>query len=289
MAVEASKVMALREKTGLPMMECKKALEKTGGDEERAYEELRKGGLKAQQKLAGRAAKEGRVSHLVSKDGRMGVLVALRCETEPVAKNEHFQSFLAELVEIVARDNPKDVEALKGLKTKAGHTVEEGLTELVNRIRENISLGRFARLEGDAIGQYVHFDGKKAAMVSLKGGSPSDPKVVEAGKDLSMHVVFANSTEDTRPQSLSREGLDAQVVAKEREILLDTAKRDPKNANKPEQILKKIIEGQVDKFMAAKCLLEQPFIRDDKQTVAQYLKGCGLTVTGFAYIAADQA
>ena len=191
MAVEPAKVKQLREKTGLPMMECKRALEAVDGEVEKAYEELRKAGLKAQEKLAGRTANEGRIGASVGGDGKVGVLVALRCETEPVAKNDEFQKLLGQIVEAVARDNPKDKAAVEGLTLASGQTVKDGVTDLVNHIRENISLGGFERFESEAVAQYVHFDNKKAAMVALKGGSASDPAVAEAGKQIGMHIVFS--------------------------------------------------------------------------------------------------
>jgi elongation factor Ts len=284
MAVDPEKVKVLRERTGLPMMDCKRALEKTGGNIEEAHDELRKAGYKAQEKLSGRASNEGRIASHTSADGSMGVLAALRCETEPVSKNEEFQAFLADIVHLVAAQGPKDTAALKALPLAGGGTVESRLTELVNKIRENINLGRFARFQAD-MGQYVHFDQKKASMVAFKGGKASDPKVAEVGRELCMHIVFS------KPVCLSRDKMDPAVVAKEGEILLEAAKNDPKNAKKPEEILKKIVQGQVDKFVASKCLLEQPYMRDDKISIQQYLKNSGtkLEVVDFVYMATDVA
>jgi elongation factor Ts len=290
MAVDPAKVKELREKTGLPMMDCKRALEKTDGDVEKAFEELRKSGLKAQEKLAGRTASQGRVGSYVSPDGKVGVLVALRCETEPVGQNEHFQKFLADLVALVAKEKPRDAAALEGLKLSSGETVGHGLTELVNRIRENIMIGRFARFEGDAVSQYVHFDHKKAAMVALQNGKAADPKVAELGKDLGMHVVFQSQLATSAPKSIHRSGIPQDLIAKEREVLLATAKNDPRNAKKPPEILEKIIGGQVDKFIASQTLLEQPSIRDANITVEEQVKrsGTGVTIKDFVYIATDQ-
>lgn len=284
MAVDPESVKRLRELTGLPMMDCKRALEKAGGDVEKAHEELRKAGLKAQEKLAGRTAKEGKIGSHVSPDGKLGVLVALRCETEPVGKNEHFLAFLNDLVQVLARNDVKTLAELGALKLPSGETVASGVTELVNKIRENISIGQFARFQGDAIVQYVHFDGKKSAMVALKGGATSNAKVAEVGKELGMQIVFSP------PASLNREALDPSLVNKEREIILAQLKNDPKNASKPEEILKKIIEGQVNQFIASKCLVDQPYIRDPKQSVTQFVKasGSGVTIENYAYIATDQ-
>jgi elongation factor Ts len=265
------------------MMECKKALDKAGGDADKAFDELRKGGLKAQEKLSGRAANEGRIGSYISEHGKVGVLVALRCETESVAKNDEFLSFLAELVAVIAKEKPADAAAIQKLTLSSGGTVAESLTELVNKIRENITVGQFARCEGDAVSQYVHFDQKKGAMVSLTGGPLSNPKVAEVGKELGMQIVFSP------PDSLSRETLDPQLIEKEREILLAQLKNDPKNEKKPEEILKKIIEGKVNAFAAGLCLVEQPYIREPKQSVEKYVasSGAGVTITDFAYIATD--
>lgn len=283
MAVDPAKVKQLREKTGLPMMECKRALEKAGADVETAYEELRKAGLKAVEKLAGRSANDGAVGSYVSDDGKIGVLVALRCETEPVAKNEAFQALLAELVKVVAQENPADVAALEASKLASGKTVKEGLNDLVNQIRENITVGKFVRFETDAAVQYVHFDNKKGAMVALAGGDANNADVAELGKQLGQHIVFM------KPASLSRDRIDTAIVEKEREIFLAAAKNDPKNAKKPQEIMDKIIGGQIEKFVASQCLLEQAFVRDDKQTVEAYIKssGTGVTLTDFAYVATD--
>ncbi|HVR76223.1 MAG TPA: translation elongation factor Ts [Planctomycetota bacterium] len=287
--VDSGKVKELREKTGLPMMECKRALEKTGGDVEKAYDELRKAGLKAQEKLAGRAANEGRTGSGISADGETGVLAALRCETESVGKTETFQKLLSDIVQAILEKPPANTAALEALPLPSGLSVKDSVTDLVNRIRENISIGRCARFEGDAVVQYVHFDGKKAAMVALQGGSIKDPRVVEIGKEICMHIVFSNLSPETTPQCLSRAEFDPRTLEREREILLATAKNDLRNAKKPEEILKKIIEGQVDKFVAARCLLEQPFIKDPKQTVEAYLKasGTGVKITHFVYVATD--
>jgi elongation factor Ts len=291
MAVDSTKVKELREKTGLPMMDCKKALEKVGGDLEQAFDELRKSGLKAQEKLAGRAATEGKVASHTSPDGKIGVLAALRCETEPVGKNEHFVELLGGIVQVILKDKPRDQEALTGAKLPSGVTVGSALTELVNRIRENISIGRFARFEGDAVSSYVHFDHKKAAMVAFKGGAASNPKVAELGKELCMHIVFRSLLPETTPKSLDRSGIDPRHIEKEREILLAAARNDPKNAKKPDEILNKIIQGQLDKSIAAQVLLEQPYIRDEKISVAEHIKrsGTGVSIVNYVYVATDIA
>jgi elongation factor Ts len=291
MAVDSAKVKELREKTGLPMMDCKKALEKTDGDIEKAFDELRKSGLKAQEKLAGRTATEGKIGSHISPDGKTGILVALRCETESVGKNAEFQKLVSDVVQGILKERPRDAGALAAMKLPGGETVAAALTELINRIRENITVGRFARFEADAVTSYVHFDQKKAAMVSFTGGAVSNAKVAELGKEICMHVVFSSQRAETTPRSLSREGLDPALVEKEREILLAAARNDPKNAKKPEEILQKIIQGQVDKFIASQVLLEQPYIRDEKITVAEHIKrsGTGVAIKDYVYVATDIA
>ena len=284
MGIDAKSVKELREKTGLPMMECKQALEKADGDISLAIDELRKSGAKAEAKLAGRKAEQGLIGSYVTEDGKLGALVSVCCETEPVANNEDFQKFVQDLVEVIRAAKPADKEALLAAPMAAGGSVKDGVTELINRLRENITIGNFSLIEADAVVQYVHFDNRKAAMVGLAGGSTSDEQVATLGKDLGMHVVFSV------PQCLSRDRLDPELVAKEKEIRLAAAQNDEKNANKPEEILEKIVDGQINKFIAGQCFLEQEFIRDEeKRSVGASVEasGTGVSVIDYCYIATD--
>ena len=284
MGIDAKSVKELREKTGLPMMECKQALEKADGDISLAIDELRKSGAKAEAKLAGRKAEQGLIGSYVSEDGKLGALVSVCCETEPVANNEDFQKFVQDLVEVIRDAKPADKEALLAAPMAAGGSVKDGVTELINRLRENITIGNFSLIEAAAVVQYVHFDNRKAAMVGLAGGSTSDEQVATLGKDLGMHVVFSV------PQCLSRDRLDPELVAKEKEIRLAAAQNDEKNANKPEEILEKIVDGQINKFIAGQCFLEQEFIRDEeKRSVGASVEasGTGVSVIDYCYIATD--
>ena len=284
MGIDAKSVKELREKTGLPMMECKQALEKADGDISLAIDELRKSGAKAEAKLAGRKAEQGLIGSYVSEDGKLGALVSVCCETEPVANNEDFQKFVQDLVEVIRDAKPADKEALLAAPMAAGGSVKDGVTELINRLRENITIGNFSLIEADAVVQYVHFDNRKAAMVGLAGGSTSDEQVATLGKDLGMHVVFSV------PQCLSRDKLDPEIIAKEKEIRLAAAQNDEKNANKPEEILEKIVDGQINKFIAGQCFLEQEFIRDEeKRSVGASVEasGTGVSVIDYCYIATD--
>ena len=284
MGIDAKSVKELREKTGLPLMECKQALEKTDGDIDLAIDELRKSGAKAEAQLAGRKAEQGLIGSYVSEDGKLGALVSVCCETEPVANNEEFQKFVRDLVDAIREAKPSDKEALLDASMASGGSVRDAVTELINRLRENISIGNFALIEADAVVQYVHFDNRKAAMVGLAGGSASDEQVATLGKDLGMHVVFSV------PQCLSRDRLDPELVAKEKEIRLAAAQNDEKNANKPEEILEKIVDGQINKFIAGQCFLEQEFIRDEeKRSVGASVEasGTGVSVIDYCYIATD--
>ena len=284
MGIDAKSVKELREKTGLPMMECKQALEKADGDISLAIDELRKSGAKAEAKLAGRKAEQGLIGSYVSEDGKLGALVSVCCETEPVANNEDFQKFVQDLVEVIRDAKPADKEALLAAPMAAGGSVKDGVTELINRLRENITIGNFSLIEADAVVQYVHFDNRKAAMVGLAGGSTSDEQVATLGKDLGMHVVFSV------PQCLSRDKLDPEIIAKEKEIRLAAAQNDEKNANKPEEILEKIVDGQINTFIAGQGFLEQEFIRDEeKRSVEASVEasGTGVSVIDYCYIATD--
>ena len=282
MAIDARIVKELRELTGLPMMTCKKALEDCDGNVEAAREILRKQGQKVAEKTAGRETKEGRVAGFVAPSGKYGVIVSLRCETEPVSRCEDFVGFHEALLAALktTKNLPRTSEELLALKLASGRTANETLLEIVGKIRENIQVGQIAVLEGDAVFQYIHFDMHHGAMVSLKGGDPANEALKEVGKNLCMHVVFA------KPHHMRREDVPAQVVAKEREILLAAAQTDPKFAQKPAEIQQKIVEGKLGQFYAEKCLLEQPYIRDDKIKIQAYVakEAKGVQLAAYAYV-----
>ena len=222
----------------------------------------------------------------MSEDGKTGALVSVCCETEPVANNEDFQKFVQDLVDVIRDSKPSDKDALLEASMASGGNVKDGVTELINRLRENITIGDFSLIEADAVVQYVHFDNRKAAMVGFAGGRASDEQVSTLGKDLGMHIVFS------QPACLSRDKLDPEIIAKEKEIRLAAAKNDEKNAKKPEEILEKIVDGQLNKFIAGQCFLEQEFIRDDqKRSVEASVEasGAGVTVTDYRYLATDAA
>lgn len=264
-AITASMVKELREKTDAPMMECKKALTEADGDLGKAEEILRiKLGSKAS-KAASRVTAEGVVGSYVSGDGKLAAMVELNCETDFVAKNDDFLALAASLAELVATRNPADVEALSGLEL-GGQTVEAFRTELVGKIGENISIRRFRRIEAKgAVANYVHAGAKIGVLVDLVGGDET------LGKDLAMHIAAS------KPKALTANEVPAELIETERRIAAEKAAESGKPAN----IVEKMVEGTVQKFLKEVTLLGQPFVKDDKQTVEALLKSRNAAVAAF--------
>ncbi len=263
--ITASMVKELRDKTDAPMMECKKALAEAGGDMGKAEEILRvRLGSKAS-KAASRVAAEGLVAQYISGDGKLAGMVEVNCETDFVAKNEDFIAFVRILAELVATRNPADVAALAALPS-GGTTVEETRKALVGKIGENMSIRRFARIQAKGrVYGYVHGGAKIGVLVDVVGGDDA------LGKDVAMHVAAA------KPVALSRDQVPSELVDKERSIAAQKAAESGKPAN----IVEKMMEGSVQKYLKEVTLLGQPFVKDDKQTVEQVLKSRGATVSGF--------
>ncbi|MCW5620798.1 MAG: elongation factor Ts [Burkholderiales bacterium] len=263
--ITASMVKELREKTDAPMMECKKALTEADGDMAKAEEILRvRLGNKAS-KAASRVAAEGVVGTYLSGDGRIGALVEVNCETDFVAKNEDFLAFARSLAELVAKQTPADVAALSALAID-GTPVEELRKTLVGRIGENMSIRRFQRLEAKGrLASYVHGGSKIGVMVDLVGGDEV------LAKDIAMHIAAS------KPVALSKEAVSADLIQREREI----AQQKAAESGKPANIVEKMVEGSVQKFLKEVTLLGQPFVKDDKQTIEQLLKSKGAQVAQF--------
>ena len=264
--IAASMVMDLRQRTGLGMMECKKALTEAGGDLGKAEELLRiKSGAKAS-KAAGRIAAEGVIGLYVAPDRKSAAMVEVNCETDFVAKNEDFRAFASEVAEIIARDNPADVAALRSLSLASGDTVEARRTALVQKIGENMTIRRFARkVAKGELASYVHGT-RIGVLVDLTGGE------AQLGKDIAMHVAAS------KPVAVSADEVSADVVAKERAIAAARAAESGKPAN----IVEKMVDGAVAKFLSEVTLLGQPFVKGDgKQTVGQLVKGKGAVVNDF--------
>jgi elongation factor Ts len=264
--IAASMVMDLRGRTGLGMMECKRALTETGGDIAKAEELLRiKSGIKAS-KAADRIATEGIVALDVSSDGKVGAMAEVNCETDFVAKNEEFRAFAAEVARLAARDNPVDVAALAARTLASGQTVEERRVALVQKIGENLSIRRFVRRTATGkLYSYVH-GVRIGVLVDVSGGDSV------LGKDLAMHIAAS------KPLALDRKDVSADVVARERNIAAARAAESGKPAN----IVEKMVEGTVAKFLAEVTLLGQPFVKGDgKQSVAELVKAHSATINGF--------
>ena len=261
MAFTAADVKTLREMTGVGMMDCKKALTEADGNMDKAVEWLREKGLAAAQKKAGRIAAEG-VAYAAVIDG-VGVIVEVNAESDFVAKNEIFNEYVKGVAAVVATENPADLDALYAAPFGNGHTVLEEQNDKVLVIGENIKVRRFARYDAGLSVPYVHMGGRIAVLVNLDAAE-SD-KVVELGKDIAMQIAALN------PSFKDKSDVDDEFIAKEKEIRLAQAKEDPKNATKPDAIIEKIVMGGLSKYFKEICLMQQPFVKDDKVSVEQHI------------------
>mgnify|MGYP000760016279 CR=1 FL=1 len=264
MAITAKDVMELRKQTDCGMMECKKALTEADGNFEKAIEILRERGLATAAKKAGRIAAEGMVYADYCPECKVGVVIEVNAETDFVAKNDKFVAFVKEATQVIMKQNPADVEALMGCKMGEG-TVDEALKALILVIKENIKVRRFVRYEG-VCSAYVHGGGTHGILVNFEttNGIEAKDEFVAYGKDIAMQVAAAN------PSYVDEASVPAEVVAKEKEIMLAQMAGDPKNANKPEAVKQKMIEGKIKKFFKENCLVDQEFVKDGDLSVAQY-------------------
>ncbi len=269
MAVTASVVKELREKTGAGMMDCKKVLTETDGDIEKAIELLRERGIAKAAKKSDRIAAEGIVEAYVSNDKKVGALVEVNSETDFVAKNDEFKTFVANVAEQIVKTNPADVETLLGQESinVPGKTVKEVLTDKIATIGENLTIRRFARFETTGVVEkYIHGDGKIGVLVELENAND------ELAKDICMQIAAA------RPEFLNREAVPAERVDKEMEIL----KAQAMNEGKPADIAEKMVQGRIGKFYGEICLVEQPFVKNPDLKVKQVLDEKGAKALGFA-------
>ncbi|MFV8781833.1 translation elongation factor Ts [Microbulbifer sp. SA54] len=259
MAITASMVKELRERTGLPMMECKKALSEADGDIEKAIDDLRKAsGLKAAKK-AGRTAADGVVATKVAEDGSYGVLVEVNSETDFVARDDNFLAFVGKVVDKAFAERQEDVAALM-----AGE-LEEAREALVQKIGENIGVRRIQLVEAPKVGAYVHSNKRIAVLVALSGAD------VETARDIAMHVAAVN------PQVVKPEDMSPEVVEKEKEII----KAQPDMEGKPAEIVEKMMGGRINKFLKENSLVEQPFVKNPDVTVGKLAKDAGADVLSF--------
>jgi elongation factor Ts len=266
--ITAAAVMALREKTGLPMMECKKALQECGGNTDEAVEWLRKQGIKTQSLRADRETSCGRLAVYTDPAKGIGAMIEMRCESPPVAGSPDFKDFCNDIAKTLAlgpgANSPEELLAQKSL-AHPDKTLGEIKDELFNRMREVFELARIRRVVAPC-GGYAHHDGSKAALVEIAGEKAA--AAGETAKEIAMHVVAL------APQAIRKEDLDPAVVEKEREILTEAARKE----GKPENIIAKMIEGRLRNFFAQCVLLEQPFVKDDKQSVGQLAKQAGIEI-----------
>ncbi len=271
MAFTAKDVQALREKTGVGMMDCKKALAASDGDMDKAVEFLREKGLAASEKKAGRIAAEGMVYAGVI-DG-MGVAVEVNSETDFVAKNLDFQKFVEDVAAAVVANKPADVEALFACKyPNSDLTVEEMQREKVLTIGENIKIRRFALYENNLSIPYIHMGGKIGVLVNMEVSDDikGNDEVAALGRDVAMQIAAMS------PSYLCKDEVDDSVLEKEREILLAQAL----NEGKPQQIAEKMVMGRIGKFYSENCLLDQAFVKDDKTTVAKHVDAVAKSLGG---------
>ena len=266
--ITASLVKELREKTGAGMMDCKKVLTETDGDLEKAAELLRERGIAKAAKKSGRVAAEGIVEAYISEDGKIGAAVEVNSETDFVAKNEEFKSFVADIAEIVVTANPADVAALLETEYKGtGKKVQEVLTDKIATIGENMTIRRFARFESEGLVEsYIHGDGKIAVLVDFKKGDSI------LAKDICMQIAAA------RPEYLKRDEVPQAAVDKEMEIL----KAQAMNEGKPAEIAEKMVQGRIGKFYSEVCLLDQEFVKDSSVKVGALIESKGAEMVRFA-------
>lgn len=282
MAITAAQINELRKTTGAGMLDCKKALEEVGGDLEQAIDYLRKKGLAAASKKAGRAATEGMVAAAIS--GNCGALVEINSETDFVAKNDKFQDFVKQIAEHLLIGKPTTVEELlaQPLAGNNDKTVQTLLTETIAVIGENMQIRRFTVYAADngSVGSYIHAGGKIGVLVEAdcdNSAAIQDERFTTFIKDVAMHIAAAS------PLCVQRSEVPADLLEREKEIYRDKARQ----TGKPENIIEKIIEGQVNKYYGETCLLEQAYVKDPDKTVQQYLSetakalGCNLGLKRF--------
>ena len=267
--ISAKDVMELRKQTDCGMMECKKALTDAEGDFAKAVELLREKGLATASKKAGRVAAEGMVYATACSECKVGVALEVNAETDFVAKNDKFVDFVKKVADVIIKENPANVEALMACKMGEG-TVDDALKNLILVIKENIKVRRFTRYEG-VCAAYIHAGGTHAVLVNFDTTDEvaAKPEFAVYGKDIAMQIAAAN------PTYVCREEVPADVLDKEKEILLAQMANDPKTANKPEAVKEKMILGKVGKFYKENCLVDQAFVKDDKQSVAQHTAQVG--------------
>ena len=269
MAFTAKDVMALREKTGSGVMDCKKALTDADGDMTKAADLLRERGIAKAEKKASRIAAEGIVAAYI--DGKTGVLIELNSESDFVAKNPQFSEMAQEICKVIVKDNPADVQALLGCAL-CGGTVEEYIKGKIAIIGENIAVRRFVRVVSEGfLASYIHLGGKLGVLLNVNGEETEAAK--EAAHDVTLQIAFA------KPAYLCKEEVAADTLEREKAVL----KQQAMNEGKPEAIAEKMVMGRIKKFYEENCLLEQAFIKDDSKKVGDLLKAANVSIAGYNF------
>ena len=268
MAITASMVKELRELSGAGMMDCKKALAATDGDMDKAVEFLREKGLAAAEKKAGRIAAEGIVDVFITEDGKLASIVEVNSETDFVAKNDTFKTFVAEVVAQAAKTNASNIDEFLEEKWEkdTSKTVKEQLASMIAIIGENMNIRRFEKIVADNgfVVSYIHGGGRIGILVQVESSVNNDT-VQEAVKNIAMQIAAMN------PKYIDRQEVSAEYIEHEKEILKAQIQNDPSNSKKPEIIIEKMIEGRLNKELKEVCLLDQVYVKDGDLTVAQYL------------------
>ncbi len=267
--ITAAAVKALRDKTGLPMMDCKRALQEAEGDQQKAIESLRKAGARTMEKRAGRATSSGRIAIYIDPAASVAAIVELKCESAPVAANTEFVQLANDVAQQLATGPgaaSEDELLAQASPSRPDQTLKQQYEDLNHRIREVFKVGRFERIDA-VCGGYAHHNGAAAVLLEIEGGS------TELAKDICMHVAAM------RPAVIHKEDLDQAEVAKEREILAEAARAE----GKPEKIIDKMVEGRLQNYYAERCLAEQPFVKDDKLTVRKVAEQAGMKLLRFVH------
>lgn len=278
--ITAQDINQLRQQTGAGMMDCKQALTAAGGDFEQAIDILRKKGQKVSASRADRATTEGIVLTKTDTAHSYGVMLALSCETDFVAKNETFQQLGSAILEASFTHRPATLDTLLSLATEDGLSIQEKITELVGKIGEKVTISAYTTLSCETVVPYIHMGNRLGVLVGLKGGHGS-PRVMEAGRDIAMQIAAMN------PLAVNKDSISVEIVNRE----LTIAKEQARNEGKPDSMLDKIAQGRLDKFFKENTLLHQSFVKNNNLTVAQYLESIlpDLTVVAFERVSVTGA
>jgi elongation factor Ts len=276
--ITAADVNKLRQQTGAGMMDCRKALVESEGDFEKAIDYLRKKGQKVAANRSDREAKEGVVVARANPDGNYGVIITISSETDFVSKNQEFIAFANEVATIAEQNMPADIDALKALPM-GGATVGEKVLEMVAKIGEKIDITRYEQVNADVVVPYIHGNYRIGVLVGMNNAKGEH--IAAAGRDVAMQIAAMN------PLGLNHESIEAHVVERERNIVMDQMKADPKMAGKPEEMLTKVAEGKLNSFFKENTLMAQPFVKDPAKSVSDYISSVdkNLGITQFKRVA----